>query len=72
MSAKPLFWAPNGVNESPEVRFVLPMRFIAKLNNGPFKKSIITMVRNRCFSSHIGHRDVKNFPNGMKLGRIVA
>ena len=31
-----------------------------------------TMVRNRCFSSHIGHRDVKNFPNGMKLGRIVA
>ena len=32
-----------------------------------------TMVRNLCFSSHIiGHRDVKNFPNGMKLGRIVA
>ena len=31
-----------------------------------------TMVRNRRFSSHKGHRDVKNFPNGMKLGRIVA
>ena len=31
-----------------------------------------TMVRNRCFFSHIGHRDVKNFSNDMKLCRIVA
>ena len=31
-----------------------------------------TMARNRCFFSHIGHREMKNFPNRMKLGRIVA
>ena len=47
------------------------LKLVTKIS-GFSGKFATTMVRNRCFSSHIGHRDVKNFPNGMKLGRIVA